>query len=169
MNDDKKTTQPELKIVPKTSSPSDNEDSKKIIQMPRTKALVLLIEDETLITMMYSKKLEVDGFDCIVAMNGDDGIKMAKEKLPDLILCDVMMPEKDGLTTITEIKAESSTKDIPIIMLSNLADQKYVDQALEVGAVSYLIKSKILPADVVTKVKEVLAASGKVSLLTKAA
>ena len=71
-------------------------------------------------------------------MSGIDLIKLVKEKLPDLILCDVMMPEKDGLTTLKELKADESTKGIPVIMLSNLADQKYVDEALEVGAVSYL-------------------------------
>ena len=135
----------------------------------RVKPMVLLVEDENLITIMYSKKLELDGYECVVAHNGQEGLKYAKEKLPDLILCDIMMPIKDGLSTLKDLKADDSTKGIPVIMLSNLSDEKYVTQALDMGAVSFLIKSKILPADVITKVKEVLSANGKTSLLSKAA
>lgn len=133
----------------------------------RSKALILLIEDESLITNMYSKKLTLDGYDIIVAGTGEEGLKIAQEKLPDIILCDIMMPVKDGLSTLKDLKADGKTKSIPVVMLSNLADEKYVEQALEAGAVSYLVKSNILPADVVTKVKEILQASGKVNLISQ--
>lgn len=133
----------------------------------RSKALILLIEDESLITNMYSKKLTLDGYDIIVAGTGEEGLKIAQEKLPDIILCDIMMPVKDGLSTLKDLKADEKTKSIPVVMLSNLADEKYVEQALEAGAVSYLVKSNILPADVVTKVKEILQASGKVNLISQ--
>lgn len=136
---------------------------------PSSKRVVLLIEDEGLLSRMYAKKIEMDGFQYISASNGDDGIKMAIEQRPDLIVCDVMMPKKDGLTVLKELKTNLVTQNIPVIMLSNLADQKYVDQALETGAVSYLIKSEMLPAQVVAKIKEVLESVGKRNLVSVAA
>lgn len=135
----------------------------------RAKPLILIIEDESLITNMYSKKLSSDGYEVAIASNGEEGITNAKEKLPDIILCDIMMPEKDGLSTLKDLKANENTKGIPVIMLSNLADEKYIEQALEIGATTYLIKSNTVPSDVVSKVKEVLEASGKKTLVTPAA
>jgi len=135
----------------------------------RAKPIVLLIEDETLINRMYSKKLSDDGYECVVATNGVDGVTLANERKPDLILCDIMMPEKDGLSTLKDLKASDVTKSIPVVMLTNLADETYVNQALDMGAVSYLVKSQILPPDVVAKVKEVLEGTGKRPLMAQTA
>lgn len=134
----------------------------------KLRPVILIIEDEGLLARMYSKKLEIDGYDCLSATNGQDGINVAREKNPDIILCDVMMPVMDGITVLKDLKANDKTKDIPVIMLSNLSDEKYVNQALELGAVSYLIKSKLVPADVVAKIKETLEAYGKKTLLSNA-
>ncbi len=132
----------------------------------RSKPLILIIEDEGLLSRMYSKKLEKDGYQCITAENGEKGIQIAEEKNPDLILCDVMMPVKDGISALEELKENEETKNIPVIMLSNLSDEEYIDKALEVGAVSYLVKNKLIPADVVKKIKEVLTAGNKRKLST---
>jgi CheY-like chemotaxis protein len=132
----------------------------------RAKPLILLVEDEGLLSRMYSQKLANDGFDFVVAENGSKGLEVAKQSLPDLILCDVMMPEKDGLSVLKELKGDEQTKNIPVIMLSNLSKQEYVDEAVAAGAVSYLIKSQTLPGDVIKKIKEVLAAAGKQPLVT---
>lgn len=136
-------------------------------QTPRTKPLILIIEDEGLIVRMYSKKLEIDGYDYITADNGKDGYNMAVAQKPDLIMCDVMMPEQDGLTTLKMLKENEETKHIPVVMLSNVSEDKYVEEALESGAATFLIKSELVPAEVVAKIKEVLEASGARSLTTK--
>ncbi len=128
------------------------------------KPKVLLIEDEALLTRMYAKKLEDDGYKCFVAENGLAGLKLAQENLPDIILCDIMMPIKDGLTTLKELKDDETTKNIPVVMLTNLSENTYIEQALSIGAVSYLVKSQALPSEVVKKVKEVLTAQGKRNL-----
>lgn len=150
----------------KNMGSSDKTSSNISDPTKRTKPLILLIEDEDLLTRMYSKKLEVDGFDCITADNGEDGLKMAASQKPDLIVCDVMMPKKDGLTVLKELKENSELAHIPVIMLSNLSDEARVNEALENGAVTYLVKVNLKPADVVTKIKEVLEATGKKSLVT---
>ncbi|MDQ6985353.1 MAG: response regulator [Candidatus Dojkabacteria bacterium] len=131
----------------------------------RTKPVILLIEDEGLLTRMYSKKLEHDGFECITSTNGKNGLEVALSEQPELIVCDVMMPEMDGLTVLSQLKEHEETKHIPVIMLSNVSNQEYVERALELGAVSYLIKSELVPADVVSEIKEKLEATGKKSLV----
>lgn len=134
------------------------------MQELRSKPLILIIEDEGLLSRMYSKKLIKDGYDCEVAENGEEGLKVAKEKKPDLIICDIMMPKMDGITVLSKLKESSDTKEIPVIMLTNLSDEEYIEKALEMGAVSYLVKNKLVPADVVTKIKEILRAQNKRTL-----
>jgi len=159
------TSVPTDPISAQPVEPSQVPTPSLIVSNFRAKPIILLIEDETLINRMYSKKLSDDGYDCPIATNGVDGLRLAKEKLPDLILCDIMMPDKDGLSTLKDLKTDESTKMIPVVMLTNLADETYVNQALSMGAVSYLVKSQILPPDVVAKVKEVLEGSGKKPLV----
>jgi len=158
-------SQPAATLPPVPTAAPVNQVQPSVQAGFRSQPVILLIEDETLINRMYSKKLSDDGYEVVVATNGVDGVKYAKEKLPDMILCDIMMPEKDGLSTLNDLKADESTKSIPVVMLTNLADETYVTQALSLGAVSYLVKSQILPPDVVAKVKEVLEGSGKKPLV----
>jgi CheY-like chemotaxis protein len=133
----------------------------------RVKPVVLLVEDEGLLTRMYSKKLNNDGYECIIASNGKEALEMAKGKKPDMILSDIMMPEMDGIAFLKELKKDEELQKIPVVMLTNLSDDKFVEEALEIGAVSYIVKNQVVPADVVKKVKEVLEATGKKSLLSK--
>ncbi|MBD3329868.1 response regulator [Candidatus Dojkabacteria bacterium] len=132
----------------------------------RTKPLILIIEDEGLLSRMYSKKLISDGYDCEIADNGADGLKMAIEKKPDVIICDIMMPKMDGITVLSRLKESDETKEIPVLMLTNLSDEEYIEKALELGAVSYLVKNKLVPADVVNKIKEILEAQNKRPLVS---
>lgn len=136
-------------------------------QISKDKPLILIMEDEGLISRMYSKKLEVDGYDCLVADNGKIGFDLAQENNPDLILCDIMMPEQDGITTLTKLKEDDDLKSIPVIMLTNVAQDQYIERAIDLGAASYLVKSQLVPADVVKKIKEILLATGKDNLLNK--
>lgn len=122
-----------------------------------TTKTILLIEDEGLLSRMYAKKLELDGYQVLVAANGQEGIALLGQNTVDLVICDMMMPVMDGLETLKVIKNNHATKTIPVIMLSNVSEEEYVSKAMEFGAVDYLVKNKLLPADVVTKVKEVLA------------
>ncbi len=128
------------------------------------KIKVLLIEDEALLTQMYQKKFQDDGYNCHIAENGEIGLKLANEILPDIILCDIMMPVKNGIETVRELKEKQETKHIPIVMLTNLSDDSYVREALGLGAISYLVKSQHTPSSVVKKVKEILDAQGKKNL-----
>lgn len=117
---------------------------------------VLMIEDEEQIRSMYQVAFEALGFVFNSAEDGIKGVEMAKADKPDLILLDIMMPDVDGLTVLTQIKNDSTLSAIPVIMLSNLSAQENVDKAMALGAKDYVNKSLIKPREVAEKVKTIL-------------
>lgn len=121
-------------------------------------AKILLIDDDQLMLRMYQTKFKVEGLEVEVASDGDEGLAKVGQSKPDLILLDIMMPKINGLEVLRQLKAKPETKDIPVILLTNLGgSQQDVDQGLSLGAVSYLVKASYTPAQVVAKVKEILA------------
>ncbi len=110
--------------------------------MLKNKKKILLVDDDPLLTKLYQSKLTQEGYEVFFAHNGLDGLALAKEKMPDLVLLDVMMPKMDGIDTLKELKKDPSTKKIPVVMLTNLGDNEYhVEGAKLLGAEEYLMKS----------------------------
>ncbi len=121
-------------------------------------AKILLTDDDSLMVRMYQTKFSKDGFEVQTAGNGEDCLKKLNTYTPDVVLLDVMMPVKNGLDTLKEIKANSKTKNIPVVLLTNMGGgEEDVEKGLELGAVAYLVKASYTPAEVVKKVKEILA------------
>lgn len=117
---------------------------------------VLLIEDDPLIYRMYQKLFTLEGYEVELAENGQLGLEKLKTYHPDIILLDIMMPTMNGIEMMTELKNEPTTKDIPIVVLTNLADMRVTNMALSKGAVLCIIKSQTEPDDVVASIKGVL-------------
>lgn len=101
---------------------------------------ILVIEDETGVRENLLDLLEAEDFDVLAAENGREGIELAKETLPDLILCDVMMPELDGYAVLNELRQEPATAIIPFIFLTAKAGKGDTRQGMELGADDYLTK-----------------------------
>jgi DNA-binding response OmpR family regulator len=120
------------------------------------KAKVLLVEDDTFLSGMYVKKLELEDFEVALASDGKQGLKMIEDQRPDLILLDIMLPKMSGFDLLKEIKKEKKTKDIPVILLTNLGQKKHVEKGFALGAKDYLIKAHFMPSEVVEKVKNIL-------------
>lgn len=118
---------------------------------------ILMIEDDPFISRMYFQKLQRDHFQVITASNGQDGLQLARQELPDIILLDIMLPQVDGWTVLQYLKANVSTRNIPVIMLTNLSTQQDMNQAKRLGADEYMVKAQYLPAEVVSKIKILLA------------
>jgi len=129
---------------------------------------ILLIEDDALLIRMYQKKLELDGYTVVIATDGQSGLELIKQEKPDLVLLDVMLPKLNGFEVLGQVKQDETIKNTPIILLTNLGNSEAdIQKGLELGAVAYLIKSKIVPANVVAKVKEILKAKG-IEIIPKA-
>ncbi|NCO05011.1 MAG: response regulator [Candidatus Magasanikbacteria bacterium] len=117
---------------------------------------VLLVEDDTFLSNIYKTKFEMEGFKISTADNGESGYNEAKKKKPDVILLDILLPKMDGFAVLEKLKADDDTKDIPVIMLTNLGQKDDVDKGFELGAVDYLIKAHFKPSETVEKVRKVL-------------
>ena len=116
---------------------------------------ILLVEDDNDLLTLMNKKLTDEGFEVIQAQTGQGALDKLKEK-PDLVLLDILLPDIDGLTVLNEIATHEETKNLPVIILSNLADQGSLEQAAAVGDYEYLVKAKTDLSDVAKKIKEKL-------------
>lgn len=117
---------------------------------------VLLFEDNEVLGEMYKLGLEKRGFAVELAKNGAWGFKLAREKKFDIIVMDIMMPAMNGQEAVKKLKRNAKTKNIPIIILSNSAQDAEIEEAKKLGATSYLLKSQITPAKLVREIKRIL-------------
>jgi CheY-like chemotaxis protein len=124
----------------------------------QTAACLLLIEDDRFLRKAAEVMLRRQGFTVIAAENGQAGLEAAREHLPDVILCDLVMPRMQGFQVITALKADARTSAIPVIVMSNLGQEGDVQRAMAAGAVSYVVKSDVALQDVGERVRSVLAA-----------
>lgn len=106
--------------------------------MPMKK--VLLIEDDTVLRESTAELLELANYEVITAPNGKKGVISARKYEPDVIVCDIMMPEMDGYEVLTRLSKEDNTKGIPFIFLSAKTERKDVRKGMELGADDYLPK-----------------------------
>lgn len=105
-----------------------------------TRPIVLVIEDHSEIRENISELLEIYGLEIISASNGLDGVKIASERLPDLILCDIMMPDLDGYEVLTQLKNIPITNRIPVIFLTACTEKSEIARGLSLGADGYICK-----------------------------
>lgn len=117
---------------------------------------VLIIDDEQSILKMYSAPFEAAGDEVITALEGETGLKFAKEQMPDVILLDIIMPRFNGLDVLKTLKEDPATKNIPVILLTNLPEESSEAKAKELGGAGYLVKAKNEPSAVVRIVKKTI-------------
>lgn len=117
------------------------------------KKLLLLIEDNPLLTSMYQAALEKAGFEVVFAHDGESGLSLIHEKKPDAIILDILMPGIDGFTVLKDLRDNKETKDIKVIVLTVLTKKEDIEKARKMGVVDYLIKSELTLAEIVEKIK----------------
>ncbi len=122
-------------------------------------ATILFIEDETSLQKTLSSTLEASGFTVMSAYDGESGLAAAKKDKPDLILLDLILPKMDGFTVLAHLRSDEDTKNMPVIVLTNLESAEDVERVIELGATMYLVKANYDLADIVAKVKETLVSS----------
>ncbi len=103
-------------------------------------ARILLVDDEPDMTRVIGKSLEISGYEVIIANDGIECINKAQCEQPDVILLDNVMPNMDGLTALKKLQSSKRTEDIPVIIVTALADEDSIAKALNGGADSYVVK-----------------------------
>ena len=116
---------------------------------------ILLIEDNPDITFIYQDALEEAGYDVTTASDGEQGLEVAKQGEFDLILLDLMLPGRHGMSVLRELKREDPTKDVPVYVLSALSDGIVADQAYNTGADGFFVKSEYDPGELATALDKV--------------
>lgn len=113
---------------------------------------ILIVEDEDSILRMYEVKFSLEGFEVLMARDGQDALNVLQKESPDVILADLIMPNIDGFEFIEKIQ----DKKIPIIILTNLDQDWSEERGKNLGVVDYFIKSQVTPEAIVVKVKQIL-------------
>lgn len=117
---------------------------------------ILLVDDDEAITTVFATALSKEGFETAHAATGADALDKAKTEKPDLILLDQILPDIQGNEVLAKLKADETTKNIPVIILSNFSQEELVKQAINEGAADYIFKYQAATSDVVGKVKQIL-------------
>ncbi len=129
----------------------------KLTEEPKGKVKILLAEDDHFLIQLISTKLKRKGFAVSLAYNGTEALNKIKNEPFDLILLDLIMPNKDGFEVLAEAKASPKLKAIPILVFSNLGQDSDIKQAKDLGADDYMVKANLSIDEVVRKVDFCLA------------
>lgn len=104
------------------------------------KLTVLVIDDDPVILELLRVNFEIEGLDVICAVDGEEGFRRAKAEHPDIVISDIMMPRRDGLQLLADLKGDPATEKLPVILLSAKAQKTEVQQGLDLGADDYITK-----------------------------
>jgi DNA-binding response OmpR family regulator len=119
-------------------------------------ARVLLAEDDRFLRKAAEARLRQHGFTVFTAVDGEEALRLARAEKPDLLLLDLIMPKVQGFEVLKALKQDPATAAIPVIVLSNLGQERDVQQAMELGALAYFVKAHLSLQELVVKVDEVL-------------
>ena len=119
-------------------------------------AKILLVEDDPFLSEMYLAKFLSLGYNIDVAHDGVEALKKIRRIKPQLILLDICLPLKSGFEVLEEIKSRKDTKNISVVLLTNLGREEDRIKAMKLGAVDYLIKAQFTPQEVVDRVKKII-------------
>ena len=115
---------------------------------------ILVAEDDKFLKHVYMNKLPKEGFEVDLAINGEIALEKIESFKPDLIILDIMMPKMSGLEVLKKIKKDPKTKDIPVIITSNLDKNEDIQKGMKLGANDYLVKSDVSINEIVDTIKK---------------
>ncbi|MEA3399029.1 MAG: response regulator [Patescibacteria group bacterium] len=117
---------------------------------------ILVIEDDSFLQSLEVNKLTKSGYDLISASDGKEGVEKIKEPDIDLILLDLILPDIDGFDVLKQIRENEDTKETPVIVFSNLSEEKDVNKATKLGATEFMVKSNFTLDELVEKIQKIL-------------
>ena len=117
---------------------------------------VLIVDDDESLSAVFEAALQKSGLQTLFSLNGKSGIDKARLEKPDLILLDEVLPDISGNEVLKTLKTDSQTQNIPVLILSNFSQEELVKEAINNGALDYIFKYQVEPADLVSKVKQAL-------------
>lgn len=115
---------------------------------------ILLAEDDIILAELYTERLKQEGFNVVHASNGEDALKFVTEYSPSLIILDIMMPKMNGLDVLKSLKDNPETKNTPVIIVTALVQEIEKINKMMTQADAYIVKSEVLPGEIIEEVKK---------------
>ncbi len=123
---------------------------------------VLIVEDDSFLSSIAVTRLSKEGYAVSLVSDGEQALTFFEKEIPDVLLLDVLMPGISGLEVLKKMKANPRTKDISVIIFSNLGQEHEIEEGKKLGADDYLIKAKVTPKDIVEKIHTLLKKKGRI-------
>ena len=117
---------------------------------------VLIIEDDSFLQSLEADKLEKAGYKIITASNGSEAMKKIEDPEISMVLLDLILPDFDGFEILKSIREHDKTKYIPVIVFSNLSEEKVMKQAYDMGATDFMVKSNFTLDELIQHIKKFL-------------
>lgn len=114
---------------------------------------ILLVEDDPILSRMYGEKFKNEGFEVLKALDGETGLNIALTEKPDYVLLDIMLPKLSGTDLLAKLRQNPKGKNIPVLVLTNLAEKEEEEKMRKLGVQDYLVKAMQTPEKVVSVVK----------------
>ncbi len=121
-----------------------------------SKKTILIIEDDKFLQSLVAKKLIEAGFEVLVSLDSKEAMAVLENNKPDLIVLDIILPIMNGFEILSMLKKDNATKNIPVIILSNLGQKEEIEKAMALGAVDFLIKVNFTPEEILRKIKSIV-------------
>lgn len=119
---------------------------------------ILLVEDDQFLSSILANHFRNAGYEVFCAYDGDAAVSRAIEVHIDVMVLDILLPNKDGFEVLSALRAMDATKDIPVIVVSNLSDEKTIENMKGLDVAQYLIKAHVTPQSVLEEIEKVLKA-----------
>jgi DNA-binding response OmpR family regulator len=120
------------------------------------KSKILFIEDDLTLASLFTMRMQAEGFEVLQAHDGDTALQSVKQFHPDLVLCDLMMPNLSGYDVIDILRNTVETANAKIVVISALSQQEDIDKALKLGADDYIVKSQVMIDDIMDRLRKLL-------------
>jgi DNA-binding response OmpR family regulator len=121
-------------------------------------ARILLVEDDQFLSTILATHFRENGYDVVCAYDGESAVSRAIELYFDVMLLDILLPGKDGFEVISSVHAMEATKNMPVIVISNLSDEKTIQRMRELGAVQFIVKAQATPQSILAEIKKIQSA-----------
>ena len=120
------------------------------------KPSILIVEDEKILAEMYLDKFTQAGYQVYLAFTAEEGLEIAQERNPDLVLLDILLPRANGVEFLKKLRGNKKIASIPVVAFSNYDDPKTKADTKEFGVKEYLLKTDYTPSEIIDKIKEYL-------------
>ena len=117
---------------------------------------VLIVEDDAFLRKAYNNVLTKEGFDVVLAVDGQEGLDAIKNDTPDIVILDMLMPQLDGIEFLERVNLKENYPNLKVIVFSNMSIQEKIDRALELGATDYKTKAMFSPKEMVKLIRDTL-------------